>query len=207
MECTTVREAMLEMLYDEAHPEAARRVQEHVAACAGCRDELAGLRRVRAELRSFSLPPMSGPARRARSSWPGLAGLAAAAALVVGLGAAFVQARVGALEQRLAAQERVHARELAELRSRLAPASSPAVGPGESAVIARVSELLRDSEDRQARRLDASLRELQERAAAQRRYDMARVSAGLSYLDGRSGQHAARTAELMGYVLQAAEKK
>jgi hypothetical protein len=39
---------------------------------------------------------------------------------------------------------------------------------------------------------------------AQRRVDLARVAAGLSYLDGRHGQQLARTNELMGYVLEAA---
>jgi glycosyltransferase involved in cell wall biosynthesis len=46
-----------------------------------------------------------------------------------------------------------------------------------------------------------------ERAEAQRRYDLARVSAGLSYLDGKTGQQVARTTELMGYVLQASQKR
>jgi hypothetical protein len=34
--------------------------------------------------------------------------------------------------------------------------------------------------------------------------DLARVAAGLSYLDGQHGQQIARTNELMGYVLGAA---
>jgi hypothetical protein len=37
--------------------------------------------------------------------------------------------------------------------------------------------------------------------------DLARVAAGLSYLDGRHGQQLARTNELMGYVLEAASQE
>ena len=55
--------------------------------------------------------------------------------------------------------------------------------------------------------LSASLTDLTARAETQRRLDMARVSAGLSYLDGRTGQQVARTTELMGYLLQASQQK
>jgi hypothetical protein len=47
----------------------------------------------------------------------------------------------------------------------------------------------------------------EERAEAQRRVDMARVAASLSYLDGRHGQQLARTNELMGYVLAASQSQ
>ena len=40
-----------------------------------------------------------------------------------------------------------------------------------------------------------------------RRVDMAQVAASLSYLDGRHGEQLARTNELMGYVLQASQKR
>jgi hypothetical protein len=81
------------------------------------------------------------------------------------------------------------------------------VAPPETQVLARVEQLIRENEQRQAAHLNTSLEELAARAEAQRRYDLARVSAGLSYLDGKTGQHVARTSELMGYVLQASEKK
>ena len=71
----------------------------------------------------------------------------------------------------------------------------------------RVQDLIRQSELRQAAALNASLSDFSERTDAQRRYDLARVSAGLSYLDGKTGQTVARTTELMGYVLQASQKK
>ena len=66
---------------------------------------------------------------------------------------------------------------------------------------ARIDQRLRDSDSRQGERLRLTLADWEERAEAQRRVDMARVAASLSYLDGRHGQQLARTNELMGYVL------
>lgn len=206
MECTTVREAMLEALYGEAPPATARRVEEHLEVCPACRDEMAAFRRVRAELRGYTLPPLAAPQLVRRGArWS--VGLTVAAALLVALGAGVAHARIGALERRLEAQQQAHLREVAALRASFNAAQPSATSLADAALLRRVDERLRASEERQAQRLGASLRELSERSETQRRYDLARVSAGLSYLDGRSGQHAARTAELMGYVLQAAEKK
>ena len=49
-------------------------------------------------------------------------------------------------------------------------------------------------------RIDLRLADWQERTEAQRRVDMARVAASLSYLDGRHGQQLARTNELITRV-------
>ncbi len=205
MECTGFRDALLDVLYGEAEPDTVRRVEQHLKQCRSCDDEMAGFRRVKGQLASYTLPARTLAAPRSRGAWP--IGLAAAAALVVALGGAFAYARVGALEARLAEQERRHGRELDALRASL-DVARPALGStAESALLLRVEQLLKNSEERQGQRLEASLRELAGRSEAQRRLDLARVRAGLSYLDGRSGHQAARTAELMGYVLQAAEKK
>ena len=67
--------------------------------------------------------------------------------------------------------------------------------------------MIRQSEARQDVRVMARLAALSERAETQRRYDLARVSAGLSYLEGKTGQDMVRTTELMGQVLQASQKK
>jgi hypothetical protein len=67
--------------------------------------------------------------------------------------------------------------------------------------------MIRDSEARQDARVSARLAALTEEAETQRRYDLARVSAGLSYLEGRTGQDMVRTTELMGRVLQASQQK
>ena len=73
-------------------------------------------------------------------------------------------------------------------------------------LLERVAEMIRESESRQAERLTASLATLDERSESRRRYDLARIGAGLAYLDGKNGQHLSRTTELMGYMLEASEK-
>jgi hypothetical protein len=67
--------------------------------------------------------------------------------------------------------------------------------------------MIRESEAKQAMLLSSSLQDVADENDRQRRYDMARISAGLSYLDERNGSHVAQTTELMGYVLNAAQRK
>jgi hypothetical protein len=219
MDCTEVREDRMDVLYGEAGPEAERRVLAHHTECATCRDEFDELRAVRRSLGAWRLDEAH-PRSRPRRVHP-LAGLAAAAGLLLALGGALRLSgasfeyragngtlRVGGadLAGRLAEQEVRHTREIQALRVALeaqARRDTPAEGP----LLAKVEQLIRANEERQASRFTTSLEDLAARAEAQRRYDLARVSAGLSYLDGKTGQHVARTSELMGYVLQASEKK
>jgi hypothetical protein len=222
MVCTAVRDEMLDVLYDEAEPAARRRVEDHLGSCADCRAELAGLRRLRGELPHWKLPAGLAQGRK-RPLLPRRLTVAAAVAagLIVALGAAlglsgselryqdgrvaFRLGRGGAdLEPLLAAQEARHREEIRALRASLGPEA-----PAEDRQLSlrQVQDLIRLSEARQAALLRTSLAELNERSEAQRNYDMARVSAGLSYLDGKTGEHVARTTELMGYVLQAAQRK
>ena len=108
-----------------------------------------------------------------------------------------------ALEARLDEQEPRHRRELEALRARLdrpAEAAAPAE-PGTAAVRLLVEE----SERRQEERLAQALAELSERTEAQRRYDLAQIGAGMSYLEGKASLHAARTTELVGQVLMASQ--
>jgi hypothetical protein len=70
-----------------------------------------------------------------------------------------------------------------------------------------MEEMVRQSEARQEAKVSARLLAMSENAETQRRYDLARVSAGLSYLDGKTGQDVVRTTELMGQVLQASQQK
>jgi hypothetical protein len=125
-----------------------------------------------------------------------------------------VSVRLGgaSLERALQDQERRHSQEIQGLRATLEavkaqPAAQPAAQPDESVLLAKVEQLVRDNEQRQAARFATSLEDFAARTEAQRRYDLARVSAGLSYLDGKTGEHVARTSELMGYMLQASEKR
>lgn len=205
MECTNYRDLMIEVLYGETAPGAEARLAEHLAACSACREELAAFRRVRVELRSDPLPSLR-PARRLRlAAWPpGLVAAAAAVLLALGTGLGWLVQ----LERRFDQQEARHAQEIAALEAALAGRGAAVdVASTRSGGFERFETLLRESESRQSRHVEESLREFAERTEAQRRYDLARVSAGLAYLDGRTGQHVARTTELMGHVLQVAEKK
>jgi hypothetical protein len=236
MECEGIRDERrqadkMDVLYGEADAEVRARVEAHLAACAACRDEMRALRRVREDLRAWRLPTARPPAFTARPWWlPGR--LAAAAALLLAAGAgiglsgvetgyengrlflrlgrngAEVRRALAAQEARALEQERRQRQEIAALRAALEgrPAATDV-----SALLARldgrVDEKVRNSEARQSRRIEATLAEWTERVQAQRRLDLARVAAGLSYLDGQHGEQLARTNELMGYVLEAAAQK
>ena len=230
MDCDDFRDDRLDVLYGEADSTVRRRVDEHLATCDACRDEMAGLRRVRHDLKAWTLPEGRGPAfvapRRPRIWLPMAAGflLALGAGLLLrgadvryenggiafrvgrpdpGLQKALVDAETRAL-----ARDQDYRRELAALKA--AVPSGPAdhsLSKDDQALLLRVAEMLRESESRQEGRLAKTLARLDQKQDAQRRYDMARIAAGLSYLDGKNGQHVARTTELMGYVLEAAQQR
>ncbi len=225
MDCTVLRDEMLAVLYGEADPATVRRVEEHHAVCAACREEMASLRTLRRDLAAWTVPEFS----RASVRRPGprlYRGLAAAAALLLALGGAlglsgaelrvadgrwsFRLGRSADVERLLAEHEARHLRELATLKAAVAalPATAPSGASGnDAALLAKVHELVGESEARQAVVLSASLTDMLERSEAQRRLDLARMSAGFSYLDGRTGQQVARATELMGAVLQASQQK
>jgi len=203
----------MEVLYGEADSAARARVEEHLAGCAACREELAALRGVRRDLTAWRLPrarPSFTPRGIVVPRW-----LAAAALLLLGFGATLVATGYASLRRSLVAQE-ARAAELerrhretvqalqAALDRRPAALDSPALL---ASFDARIDERLHASEARQGERLDLRLAGWQERAEAQRRLDLARVAASLSYLDGRHGQQLARTNELMGYVLETSARK
>ena len=204
MGCEEFRDQMLDALYGEADDAGARAWEIHQQQCAACRDELRALRRLRRDLGGWTVPARPGPAgaraRRARV-W-----LAAAAGVVIGFAGAFAlagaQSRVDTLAAALHAQDQRHRAEIEALK-----ATVGAGRPNGQALLEDVRRLIRESEARQAVAFDASLRGLAERSDAQRREDMAQVSAGFSYLEGRTGLQVARTTELMGHVLSASQKK
>ena len=219
MQCNVLgEEEKIDVLYGSAEPGLARRVAQHLSCCSACREEMAALQDTRQRLSLWTLPQAShkAPARHA-SSW----GLPLAAAVLLALGAALVlrgselryeggrlSFRIGPegdqpIRRLLAEQDARHQREIALLRASMAEPPSPA--PGLSR--ADVSSWIRESEARQSQRFLARLEELKERSDSERRLDMARVSAGLSYLDGKNGQHVARTSELMNHMLQASYKR
>ena len=213
MDCETLRDERLDVIYGEATPDAYRRVHEHLALCSACREEMEALRRLRRTLAEWRVPERAAPHTR---RW---LGLAAAVLLPVCWGAALglsgseLRYEAGQLGfrlgrgpdvQRLLGEQQV--RHEAAIRTALA-APEQAAPERDRALLRRIETMIRASEARQAVLLGAGLTELSEQVQAQRRYDLARVSASLSYLEGRQGQELARTSELMGYVLQAAEKR
>lgn len=223
MECDGFQDERMDVLYGEADADAVRRVDAHHAVCAACREEMAALRGVRRDLGAWKLPESLAP-RRPRLGRPA-AWLATAAAAVVAIGGGFLlsgselrrDSRAltvrfgpgrGEIEAALARQELRHRAEMEALRASLSPPAPAGRAAGSDEILLRrVAEMLRESEARQDARVTARLSALSERAETQRRYDLARVSAGLSYLDGKTGQDVVRTTELMGYVLQASQKK
>jgi hypothetical protein len=228
MDCETLRDDRLDFLYGEADSATRQRVLEHLAGCEACREEVNGFRQLRQDLRSWTLPEGRGPsfvAPRRGSFW-----LPLAAGFVLALGAGLLlqgtewrsegggfSVRIGGVggsdpslqrnvadrEARFIAQEARDRRDIDALKTALA------AGPvhDEPALLARVAALIRESELRQGQQFEARLARLDQKQEAQRRYDMARIAAGLSYLDGKNGQHVARTTELMGYVLDAAAQQ
>jgi hypothetical protein len=219
MDCDSFRDEMMDLLYGEASPVVARRLQEHEAACRQCRDELASFRRLRRDLATWQVPPGLGHAPAFLSSArPYLAAAAAVVLLVLGgLAARGSEVRYengrfafrlgpapqgDPLPAALAAQEERHRREIQALRAAL---GSPRTD--EEQTLRKVQRMIAESEARQAAFLNAGLSRLEERAETRRQYDLAQVGAGLSYLDGKAGLQAARTTELMGHVLQASQRK
>jgi len=224
MACEQFRDVMLEVLYGERGTASTRELEIHQQHCASCRDEMRGLRALRRDLREWTVP--AGPARRRGLAADAGRWLPLAAALAIGIagGLAFVQSqdRMKTLSAALEEQDARHRAEIAALESSLAqgtfapsslvasslaPSSLATVSPTAEATVDHLRRLIRESEARQALVLQASLRGLAERADAQRREDLAQVSAGFTYLEGRTGLQVARTTELMGHVLQASQKK
>ncbi|MCG6925876.1 MAG: zf-HC2 domain-containing protein [Acidobacteria bacterium] len=203
----------MDLLYGEADRETRARVEAHLAECAACRDEMAALGRLRGRLREWTIderrPSLSGIRTR---RWPLWLGAAAALVLGIGIGSAIALLGDASLRRDLVAQEaralerdRHYREEVARLEAALDERSSdPDTDALLERVDARLEETIRRSERAQGERLETTFADWEARMAVQRRVDLARVAAGLSYLDGRQGQQLARTNELMGYVLEAA---
>jgi hypothetical protein len=203
----------MDALYGEADAASRARLEAHLSGCAACREEMSALGGVRRDLRAWTLPasrPAFTPRGVVLPRW-----LAAAALLLIGLGAtlgltgylSLRRALVGQ-EARAARLEQQHREAVRALEASLRrPATAPDAASFLASLDARIDERLRASEARQVERLDSRLAGWKEREEAQRRVDMAQVAASLSYLDGRHGQQLARTNELMGYVLEASAHK
>ena len=193
----------LDVLYGEADRAVRARVGSHLEACAACREEMTALGALRRGLGRWRLPqqrPSFTPRGFVVPRW-----LAAAALVLLGFGVTLGVTGYVSLRRALAAQEaraslleREQRQSLAALQTALA--RTPASAADTQALVARFEAGLDE-------RLERRLVSWQERAEVRRRVDMAQVAASLSYLDGRHGEQLARTNELMGYVLQASQKR
>jgi hypothetical protein len=219
MECEKVADEALQgdkldVLYGEADSAARSRVGVHLEVCGACREELEALRGLRRNLGHWRLPlarPSFTPRGFVVPHW-----LAAAALVMLAMGATLGVSGYLSLRRALASQEARAAlleqgqrASLGAIQASLA--RTPVSAADAQALVARfeagLDERLKSSEQQQAERLDRHFASWQERAEVRRRVDMAQVAASLSYLDGRHGEQLARTNELMGYVLQASQKR
>ena len=202
----------LDVLYGEADVAARERLREHLEACPACQGELQALRAVRRDLAAWRLP-QRGPALAARGfvvpRW-----LAAAALFLLAFAGTLGASGYLSLRRALALQQaRADALELRQREAQQALQSALGRAPGvaSDAVLARldarIDERLRSSRSEEQQRFERQLADWQQRADVRRRADMAQVAASLSYLDGRHGAQLARTNELLGYMLQASDKR
>lgn len=212
------RETLIAYLYDEAGADERRRVEAHLSTCADCREELRSLRDVRQDLLAWDVPardsvwkPFATPQPAAWWRQVPAWGLAAAAALMFGVGlaggyaaaapikaAAMAQLAaqtpgqapgvdtVRALEQRLASVEQTAARP-----SAAAPASLTREEPA-GLTRNEVESLLRETEgrinERTARKLVSILLDM-EKARAR---DMAAVTQQISSVQATTNENLLR---------------
>jgi hypothetical protein len=216
MDCSDFRDDMMDVLYGEADAGTAARFEAHRSTCDACREELQSLEGVRLNLQAWEAPAARVPRRFLAPVWRGWAAAAAVAlAFTSGLLVARTDVKVhdGALEVRFAPSsgpssdvQAELARHKLEVQAQLAALkqSGPvrAVSLDESTILRQVEDRIRESEARQAVMLRTGLGELWQTSEARRREDIARISAGFSYLESRSAGDLARTNELMRNVIK-----
>ncbi|HEX9188555.1 MAG TPA: zf-HC2 domain-containing protein, partial [Vicinamibacteria bacterium] len=170
--------ARMDVLYGEADVAARQRVEEHLAECAACREEMAALGGVRRDLRAWRLPvarPTFTPRGLVLPRWA-----AAAALLLIGFSAALGATGYASLRRSLAAQEaraadleRRHQDTVRALETALRgrPAGTVDTTALLASLDARLDERLRVTESRQREELRTRLASWEEQADAQRRVD------------------------------------
>jgi hypothetical protein len=208
MDCSVFRDDMMDVLYGEADAEVADRFEAHRGACAACRDELQSLEAVRRDLQSWDTPAVRSPRRFFAPAWRSWTAAAAVLfAFTSGLLVARTEVQVqdGSLQVRFAPASQAPTDVRADLvrhevREQLAALKQGAparVSTEQAASLQEVQEMIRASEARQTVLLRSGLSELWQTAEARRREDIARISAGFSYLESKSAGDVARTNELM----------
>lgn len=217
-DCESLRERMMEVLYDEADAPTRRRLQEHLQACEGCRDEMAGLGRVRRALQEArtdvpEVPPsrvvfLGRPAPR---PWARAARWAAAAALAAAALLGIFQARieVGGQGFTLAfGGDASRQAMLGQVRQEIdaALASVRAEGDRErAALLAAFQQDLQRREDTRRRAQNAAFHRLATDWETVRQQDLGFLLTQLGSLEERTGQEMQRTQELLRYAVLASE--
>ena len=219
MDCDAYRDDMLDVLYGEGGERPRAGVEAHQASCPDCRREMAELRRLRGDLAQWRLPELlRGTATVPRRCAAPLAGLAAAAAVVLAVGAGLLwpgpscattrpASRCASAAVRTRAPSRKWSSVTAPRSPPCARSSPPCGRPTSGSSCARWREMIRQSETRQEEaRLD-SVRILRQRAETQRQYDLARDERGalVSRRQGRAAggaHHRARGPPAAGFAAE-----
>jgi hypothetical protein len=239
------KEQLIGFLYGELDVSETHAFRQHLAGCTECRGELADLRATRGQIAAWTPPepdlgfhlvrgaaaPPPLPARvfRIAPAW----GLAAAAILVVAIGAAIanLEVRIGSGEglvirtgwSRSATgaatqsadtgaqpvdvkqlDQRLRDIEQALARDRSGPVpAAAATGMTDEQVLQRVREMLGQSETRQQRVLAARLSEITREFDAQRRIDLAAIDQGMTRLQNTSGAEVRQYRDLIQRMYRA----
>jgi hypothetical protein len=212
MDCARFRDDMLDVLYGEADPAVAARFEEHRESCSDCRDELSGFQGVRKDLQAWRADM---PNRR-RRYFPGVRGLAAAAAIVLAFGGGLSLARTDVsyrdgelrivfgggsaaqprentdVAQLLAQHDAAHRAEIESIKASIMQPVTPTGDAKSDAVLQRVQQMIQQSETRQRMLMQAGLTNLAGQVAAQRQADLYNISASLSALDAQTAYDVAR---------------
>jgi anti-sigma factor RsiW len=219
------KELLVGFLYDEIDPVSKRTFERHLATCSDCRDELAELGATREQIALWAPPdadlgfrivrgantPASARARFPFFSFSPAWGLAAAALIVLAIGAAIAnldvrygneglvvrtgwnhttdaQAGVTPVDWKAQAQELDRRlRDLEQSASaRAVVQTASASDQSDAELLQRVRDIVGQSETRQQRAVATRLTELMREVDAQRRLDLATIDQGMTRLQNLS---------------------
>ncbi len=148
-----------------------------------------------------------------RTGWRHPADTAASASARVQAPAATIPASATATPWRadLAALERQlrgdFGGEVQALRASMRQPSPASTQAADDRVMARVRQLIDESEQRQQREMAYRVSQVQGELSAQRRADLYRVQAGLGQLQGQTGEEVMKQRQLINYLLTVSQKK
>ena len=133
----------------------------------------------------------------------GLATSGVATSGVTATGAASAAAPTAASRAELAALERRLGEEMAQLRAATAAAGTVAPqGMSEAQVLARVSVLLEESEQRQQRELALRTAQVVRDFDSQRRVDLAQIQRNLGQIEGLTGAEVREQRQMLNYLMR-----